>query len=535
MAKFGVAPNKVAEVQALMGDSVDNVPGVPGVGPKNAAQLITEHGDTEGVIAAIPAMKPGKRRDILAENIDKIRISRKLVELARDCPLPQPLDALLARQPDNPVLTRWLISMGFRSTATRLGLFADAAPPSPEPAQFETLPEQPPFGPYVTITTLDALQPWIDEATTAGIFGLNLQTDGRDPNRAELLGIGLATGPNRACYVPLRHRLPASAAQPTLESNEAPPTLDQIDPDAALAALAPLLTDPAVLKVLHNGKSGLLVLDRAGIRAAPVDDTMLISYALGAGAHPHGLDDAALRDLGHKAQTADGVTGTGRGRLAFAESPLDRVTTYAAENPDLALRLWHVLRPRLRTGHALHLYERMERRLVPILIDMERAGIKIDADDLRRMSADFADRMAIKETEIHALAGHPFNLGSPKVLGEVLFDELKMPGGKRMASGALGHRRLHPPGPRRPRPRPPGQGHRVAPAFQATLHLHRGSATRDQPGHRPRAHELRPGQHHHRPHLEHRAEPPEHSDPHRGRRPHPPRLHRRARPCPRQR
>ncbi|MGI4803073.1 MAG: DNA polymerase I [Janthinobacterium lividum] len=436
-AKFGVTPNKVVEIQALMGDSVDNVPGVPGVGPKNAALLITEHGDVEGVIAAIPSMKPSKRRDILAESIDKMRISRKLVELDRGCPLPQSLDSLIARQPDNPVLTRWLISMGFRSTATKLGLFAEAAEPSPEPALFDA-PEQPAYGPYVTVTALDALESWIAEATANGILGLNIQTDGRDPNRAELLGIGLATGPGRACYIPLRHRLPASAAQPNLEGADPAPTLEQIDPVAALAALTPLLTDRAVLKVLHNGKAGLLVLDRAGVRASPIDDTMLISYALGAGAHPHGLEDTALRDLGHKAATSDSVTGSGRGRLSFAESPVDRVTTYAAENPDLALRLWHVLRPRLRTGQALHLYERMERQLVPVLIDMERAGIKVDAEDLRRMSADFADRMAIKETEIHAIAGRPFNLGSPKVLGEVLFDELKMPGGRRMASGAWG-------------------------------------------------------------------------------------------------
>ena len=437
-AKFGVTPDKVAEVQALMGDSVDNVPGVPGVGPKNAAQLIVEFGDVEGVIAAIPTMKAGKRRDLLDQHREKIRISRKLVELARDCPLPQPLDTLIVRQPDNPVLTRWLISMGFRSTATRLGLFAEAAEPSPEPSALEAAPEQPPFGPYVTVTTLDALQSWIAEATASGIVGLNVQTDGRDPNRAELLGIGLATGPGRACYVPLRHRLPATAAQPNLEGGEAAPTLEQIDPDAALAALTPLLTDRAVLKVLHNGKAGLLVLDRAGLRVAPVDDTMLISYALGAGAHPHGLEDAAFRDLGHKAATSDGVTGTGRGRLSFAESPLDRVTAYAAENPDIALRLWHVLRPRLRKGQALHLYERIERRLVPVLIDMERAGIKIDADDLRSMSADFGQRMAVIEAEIHAMVGHPFNVNSPKALGEVLFDELKLPGAKRMASGAWG-------------------------------------------------------------------------------------------------
>jgi len=421
-AKFGVTPDKVAEIQALMGDSVDNVPGVPGVGPKNAAQLIIEYGDVEGVIAAIPSMKPSKRRDLLAAHVDKIRISRKLVELCRDCPLPQPLETLVVREPDNPVLTRWLISMGFRSTATRLGLFADAAPPSPEPAQFDAAPEQPPFGPYATVTTPDALAAWIAEARAVGCIGLNLQTDGRDPNRAELLGIGLATGPNRACYVPLRHRLPASAAQPDLDGSNPAPALEQVDPDAALAALTPLLTDPSVLKVLHNGKAGLLVLDRAGLRVAPVDDTMLISYALGAGAHGHTLDDAALRDLGHKATSIDSVTGTGRGRLSLAESPIERVTAFAAEDPDLALRLWHVLRPRLRTGQALHLYERIERRLIPVLITMERAGIKIDADDLRRMSADFADRMAVMEAEIHAMAGHPF----------------KLPGGRRMATGAWG-------------------------------------------------------------------------------------------------
>ncbi len=189
---------------------------------------------------------------------------------------------------------------------------------------------------------------------------------------------------------------------------------------------------------MHNGKGGLVVLDRAGLSVAPTDDTMLISYALGAGAHAHGLDDAALRELGHKATEQDSVTGTGRGRLPMAEVPLDRATAFAAEEPDIALRLWHVLRPRLRAGRALTLYERVERRLMPVLIDMERAGIKVDADDLRRMSADFAERMAVKETEIYALAGHPLNLGSPKALGEVLFDELKLPGGRRMASGAWG-------------------------------------------------------------------------------------------------
>ncbi len=437
-AKFGVGPDKVAEVQALMGDSVDNVPGVPGVGPKNAAQLIAEFGDVEGVIAAIPSMKPSKRRDLLTEHTDKIRISRRLVELCRDCPLPQPLDQLIAREPDNPVLTRWLISMGFRSTATRLGLFADSAVPSPEPEQLEAPPEQPPFGPYETITSLERLQAWIAEAQARGMLALGAMTDGRDPNRATLLGLSLATGPGRAGYIPLRHREKAGTAQSTLDGEPPPAPLEQLEPELVLELLAPVLRAPGVLKIMHNGKAGLVVLARAGLEVAPIDDTMLISYALGAGAHGHGLDDAALRDLGHKATSQDSVTGTGRSRLTFAETPLDRATAFAAEDPDIAWRLWHVLRPRLRAGQALRLYERVERRLVPVLIDMERSGIKIDADDLRRMSADFAERMAVKETEIHALAGHPFNLGSPKALGEVLFDEMKLPGGRRMATGAWG-------------------------------------------------------------------------------------------------
>ena len=436
-AKFGVGPDKVVEVQALMGDSVDNVPGVPGVGPKNAAQLIAEYGDIEGVIAAIPTMKPSKRRDLLDEYTGAIRISRKLVELSRDCPLPLPLAELVAREPDNPVLTRWLIGMGFRSTATRLGLFADSAAPSPDPEQLEAAPEQPPFGPYETVTTLAGLGGWIDEAARAGMAGFSIQTDGRDPNRAALLGLSLATGPGRACYVPLGHRLSPAAAQGTLEG-EPPAALEQLTPEMVLEALGALLTDRSVLKVMHNGKPDLVVLARHRVSVAPVDDTMLISYALGAGAHGHGLDEAALRDLGHKTTAQDSVTGTGRGRLPMAEAPLDRVAGYAAEVPDVALRLWHVLRPRLRTGHALALYERLERKLIPVLLEMERAGIKIDADDLRRMSADFAERMAVIETAIHALAGHPFNLGSPKALGEVLFDEMKLPGGRRMATGAWG-------------------------------------------------------------------------------------------------
>ncbi len=440
MEKFGVGPNKVVEVQALMGDSVDNIPGVPGVGPKNAAQLIQEYGDVEGVIAGIEGMKPGKRRDLLREHTGNIRVSRKLVELCREVPLPVPLEDLRARDPDRATLVGWLLAMGFRSTVNRLGLDAGPAAPSPEPDALAAPPEQPPFGQYECVTTQDRLQAWIAEAEAAGVVGFDTETDRLDATRATLVGFALATGPGRACYVPLRHRNPADVAQLALEG-EAPaalPPLAQLDPEAALRALAPLLGNPAVLKVMQNAKPDLIVLARAGVAVGPVDDTMLISYAQGAGAHGHGLDELSMRDLGHKPASYDSVTGTGRNRIPFPEVPLDRATAYGAEDADVALRLWHLVRPRLRAARSLGIYEQIERRLVPVLMRMEQAGVKVDEAELRRMSADFAARMEVMETDIHAMAGRAFNLGSPKALGEILFDEMKLPGGKRMATGAWG-------------------------------------------------------------------------------------------------
>jgi DNA polymerase-1 len=425
MEKFGVPPEKLIEAQALIGDAVDNVPGVPGIGPKGAAQLIGEHGDLEAVLAAAPAMKPSKRRDALIEHAASARLSRVLVTLREDAPLPQPLDALRLREPEPGRLAAWLAQQGFRSTLTRLGLDAPptatattpAAPEPAEPAAGET-----PFGPYDCVSSLPALERWVAEAREAGVVALDTETDSLDALRARLIGFSLAVAPGRACYVPLRH-----------EAGE------QLTPEEALAALAPLLVDPGTLKVLHNAKFDLHVLAGAGAPAVgPVDDTMLISYAQEAGAHGHGMDELARLHLGHQPITYDEATGTGRARLSFAAVPLDRATAYAAEDADVTLRLWHALRPTLRTNHALALYEQIERRLIGVLIDMERAGVQVDAAELRRLSADFATRMAVMEADIHRLAGESFNLGSPKQLGEILFERLALPGGKRMKTGAWG-------------------------------------------------------------------------------------------------
>ena len=433
MEKFGVPPEKLVEAQALMGDSVDNVPGVPGIGPKTAALLINEFGDLEGVLKAAPDMKPSKRRDVLMEHGEAARISRLLVQLHDDAPLPEPLDALEAHAPEREKLSAWLAGQGFRSTLLRLGLEEGAPAPAaaPQPVQATlALPAQPvapgaagSFGPYETVTTEEALAGWIAEARAAGVVALDTETDGLDALRAGLVGFSLATAPGRACYVPLRHEL-----------------LDpQLKTEQALALLAPLLADRSVLKVLQNAKYDLLVLGRAGAwDVAPIDDTMLLSYSQEAGLHGHGMDELSRLHLGHTPISYDEVTGTGRNRVTFAQVALDRATAYAAEDADVTLRLWRALHPRLRATQSLALYEQVERRLIPILLEMERAGIKVDEADLRAMSVDFEQRMAAMEIEIHKLAGREFNLGSAKQLGEILFDEMGLQGGKRMKTGAWG-------------------------------------------------------------------------------------------------
>ena len=425
MEKFGVTPDKVIEVQSLIGDSTDNVPGVPGIGPKGAAQLIAEYGDLESVLAAASSMKPSKRRDMLIEHADKARISRELVTLRTDAPMPLPLSALVVKQPDATHLAGWLAAQGFRSTISRLGLGTAAhVAEAPKPVDAPPPPASDvDFGTYESVTTVDALRVWADGARASGCFALDTETDGLDAMRAALVGLSIATAAGHACYVPLRHEILA----------EQVPLADAID------ILGPLFSDPSILKVLQNAKFDMMVLGRAGFPPiAPIDDTMLISFSQDAGAHGHGMDELSRLHLGHTPIPYDEVTGTGRNRISFARVPIHNATAYAAEDADVTLRLWYCLKPRLRENHALALYEQLERRLVPVLLDMERAGIKVDADDLRRMSVDFEQRMAVVEKDCHRLAGFEFNVGSPKQLGEVLFDKMNLPGGKRMKTGAWG-------------------------------------------------------------------------------------------------
>jgi DNA polymerase-1 len=433
LEKFGVTPDKMVDVQALIGDASDNVPGVPGIGPKGAAQLINEFGDLDAVLAAAPAMKPSKRRDMLIEYADKARMSRELVRLRDDMPLPLPVEVLGQRDADRPRLVEWLTKQGFRSTVARLGLDAPAVanveasgiPWSPTQSNLG-LAAPPPrsgFGPYASVTSTKSLAIWIAEAKASGRVAIAVTANGPDAMRARLVGLSFATASGRACYVPLAHEVLG----------------EQVGLAEAIEILGPLLADPSVLKIFQDAKFEMIVLSRAGFAMpTPIDDTMLISYAQEAGMHGHSLNELSQLHLGHTPVNLDEVTGTGRNRLAIPQVPVERAASWAAEKSDVVLRLWDALRPRLRLNSGLALYEQVERRLVPILLQMESAGIKVDADDLRRMSIDFEARMAVMEEDCHRLAGHPFNVGSPKQVGEILFDELKLPGGKRMKTGSWG-------------------------------------------------------------------------------------------------
>jgi len=438
--KFGVAPDLVGDVLALMGDSVDNVPGVRGVGPKTATKLIVEYGDLEKVLAGAETMKTSKLRENLIEHADMARLSRVLVELKRDCPLPDALDDLkLGAIPPEP-LKIFLDEHGFRSLSAKLDLGttpggpptfprADAAP-SASASNAPSTPALPPMpaidrSAYETVTTLDALDRWIADARAAHVVAVDTETASLDSVTGRLVGVSLATAPGKACYIPLGHGGTDMFAEKP----------EQIAMDAALGRLRGLFADDAVLKVGHNLKYDIGVLAQHGIAIAPYDDTLVMSFALDAGKHQHGLDELAKLHLDHICLTFKDMCGTGKSQISFAEVQLDRATEYAAEDADVALRLWKLLKLRLPIEGGTRVYEMVDRPLASIVEGMERAGIMVDRDYLAKLSGEFAVDMLRIEGEIHELAGQPFAIGSPKQLGEILFDKLGLKGGRKGKSG----------------------------------------------------------------------------------------------------
>ena len=422
--KFGVGPDKLGEVLALMGDSVDNVPGVPGIGPKRAAELINEYGDVEAVLAAAPDMKKSKMRDNLIEHAEAARLSRRLVRLDCDVPLQHPLDELgLQGIPEAP-LRAFLEHHGFRTLLAKLSAVADAPVHAPTPVAQE---DDPPcdHDAYETVVDEAALDRWIQVARHQGWVALDTETSGTDATRCELVGISLALHPNLACYIPVGH-----GGADLL--NDKPVQLPR---EWVVERLKPLLEDPAVLKIGHNIKFDLIVLARHGIEVGPYDDTIVMSFDLDAGLHGHGMDELAATHLSHSCIAYKDVVGSGSKQKGFGEIDLPTATRYAAEDADVTVRLWRRLKPRLAFEQATRVYEMVDRPLPAVIGRMERHGVKVDAGVLARLSDEFSQQIAVTEKEVHELAGGPFTIGSPKQLGDVLFERLGLKGGRKGKSG----------------------------------------------------------------------------------------------------
>jgi DNA polymerase-1 len=428
--KFGVGPEHVVDVQSLAGDSVDNIPGAPGIGVKTAAQLITEFGSVEALLERASEIKQPKRRETLQNFADQVRMSKRLVTLKDDVPLTVTLEDLAVQDPEPKTLLAFLEEMEFRTITRRVReqMEKDGAieVEAPEAAAIDRTA-------YVCIRDLKTLEDWVTRATAQGWVAVDTETDALDSVAGGLVGVSLAVAPGEACYIPLAHIDPDAKGDGDMFGADPP---RQIKMKEALKMLKPMLEDAAVLKIGQNIKYDLSVFARHGIRVAPIDDTMLISFALNAGLHGHGMDELSERYLGHRTISFKDVAGSGKTQKTFAQVALDKATEYAAEDADVTLRLWQVLKPRLRTEEVTTVYETLERPLVPVLAAMEQAGVKVDRQMLSRLSADFSQRMAGLEAQAHEQAGRAFNIGSPKQLGEILFDEMNIPGGKKTKTGA---------------------------------------------------------------------------------------------------
>ena len=474
LEKFGVSPAKVVEVQALAGDSVDNVPGVPGIGVKTAAQLIGEYGDLETLLARAPEIKQQKRRENLITFADQARISLKLVTLDDHVPVEHEVAGFAVAAPKASQLVGFLKALEFTSFTRKVAAALDCDPavidpvpvevtfwppegagtseapgePAPphqeEPAQSAvpenkpTLPDESPLlavpfahAGYQTVTSLSALTEWIALAREAGYVAVDTETDSLDSMRANLVGVSLAVAPGKACYIPLGHTAEGGGGLFGGGLAEG-----QILRQQALEALKPLLEDPSILKIGQNLKYDIEVLRRCGIDVSPIDDTMLMSYVLESGEGGHGMDELSQRHLGHKCISFKDVAGSGKSMITFDRVGIPEATRYAAEDADVTLRLWLLLKPRLWAAGKRTVYETLERPLVAVLAAMEMEGILVDPELLRRLSNDFAAAAAVIETQVYDLAGERFNIGSPKQLGDILFGRMALPGGRKTATGA---------------------------------------------------------------------------------------------------
>ncbi|UOA33459.1 DNA polymerase I [Sulfitobacter sp. DSM 110093] len=436
--KFGVYPDRVVDVQALAGDSVDNVPGAPGIGIKTAALLINEYGDLDALLERANEIKQPKRRQTLIDHAEQIRLSRSLVLLDENTPLDFTIDDLEVRDPDPEQLLGFLSEMEFRTLSKRvaevLGREAPAIPDAPAPAvadapQVADVPFD--HSKYEQVSDAEALRVWLDRIYEVGYVAVDTETTGLNEMTAELVGVSLSVEAGQACYIPLTHK--ASRSDDLFGSDDLAP--GQMPIEEALQLLTPMLEDPAILKIGQNMKYDGKIFAQLGITVAPIDDTMLMSYAMHAGLHGHGMDTLSERYLGHTPLPIKPLLGSGKSAVTFDKVPMEDAVPYAAEDADVTLRLWKLFKPQLHRAEVTKVYETLERPLVPVLAQMERSGILVDRDTLSRMSNAFAQKMAGLEADIHDLAGEAFNVGSPAQLGEILFGKMGLDGGKKGKTG----------------------------------------------------------------------------------------------------
>ncbi len=419
--KFGVGPEKVRDVLALAGDTSDNVPGVPGIGVKTAALLLDEFGDLEHLLAGAETIKQKKRRENLIEFAELARISQKLVTLHEEAPLPKRLDEIETTDVDYAKLLEFARNYNFNTLSKRLeAILAGEGGASGGEVKGESGAD----GTYFTINELATLDEWLARAKAKGILAIDTETTSLDVMKAELVGVCLAIEPGEGAYVPIGHK-----------DDFGQVIAGQLDRNDVIERLRPILVDPSILKVGHHLKYDLGILARAGLDMAPYDDTLMLSYVVDGTQHGHGMDELAELHFDHKTIHFEDLCGKGKKQITFDRVPIEKASTYAAEDADITLRLHGLLKQQLIEARRTTVYETLERPLVAILDKMERRGIKVDRQVLQRLSSDFTKRMKELETTAHKQAGHEFNLGSPKQLGEVLFEELGIQGAKKTKSG----------------------------------------------------------------------------------------------------
>ncbi|HPF78565.1 MAG TPA: DNA polymerase I [Alphaproteobacteria bacterium] len=434
MEKFGVTPDKVIDVQSLAGDSSDNVPGVPGIGIKTAAQLINEYGSLEELLNRAEEIKQNKRRETIIENAEMARISYKLVSLATNAPVPVPLETFCKHDPDLPHLKSFLQRQGFKSLLARMGesVSNDDAEDAPVETPSETVDDQPAIkdNQYTLITDIKTLKTWIDDAYKTGHLAIDTETTHLTPAIAKLVGISICSTIGKAAYIPLGH-----VPEEVDLLGESKGDLVQIPFDEAIAALKPVLEDTSILKIGQNIKYDWQMLKKHGIHMAPCDDTMLISYTLDGTSHSNSMDGLSELFLDHKPIKYEDVAGKGKNMVTFDKVDVNKALDYAAEDADITHRLHHIFKPRIAREKMAVVYEDIERPLVPVIGQMELHGIKVDPLVLKEMSEDFGKRIIDLEKKIQKEAGTEFNVGSPKQIGEILFDQMGLDGGKKTKTG----------------------------------------------------------------------------------------------------